>query len=328
MAFSGEKVLEGVLGGLSSKIADVATHFEALAGPLAKFVDALSPGTMQIFQLAMRDLYATIGSALLPVMQMLIEAVRKTSALLVPAVDALEPAFRSLAAGLLSFIMPAMQVLSHALKGMAPLMEAAGEALHILGDALGIVGVAFMSLKDAFGVFINGLMGGGGGGGGLKTMLDGLRDAVFKVMMVMITAAAAIAKAFGNTEFIKKFVENLKELQNPGEGGKGAALAGAGLKGLEQISKDLAVAATMAAGAGEHDKEDPMKKLTERMLKELEDVGENADDMLKWAKETYQIVTDKVTKVWREFNVSWGTIKIELMNLGNTIANAILNRGG
>jgi hypothetical protein len=249
----GHDQVEGVMGRLTAALTDISTAFERAAGPITKFVEAISPGQVQVFNLAMRDLNATIGSAFVPVMQVLTEGVRKAASLIVPAVDALAPVFRSLSEALLSFMLPAVQTISHALKGMAPLFDGIAQALHTLGDLFGVINVIMLSAKDAFADFFKAFLG-GGAGGGLKDIFAGIKDAVYRFMITLITVSATIAKIFGATGFIDHLKKNLSELAKPGEGGKGGGFANVSIKGIEQIGKDIAQAAATAAGTGQKGK--------------------------------------------------------------------------
>lgn len=293
----GKGQVEGVMGRITQSLTDIADAFEAAVGPISKFVDAISPGTMQLFQMALRDLHATIGSALLPVVNVMTDAVKKASQMLVPAVDALAPAFRSLANALTSFMMPAIQVTSHALKSMAPLLESVGDVLKTMGDVLGVMSVLLLSIKDALGQFFKSLIG--GTGGGFSDMLAKLRDGVYQLMTTLLVAAAYIAKAFGALGFIEHLQKNLRELAKPGdEGGKGAALQGASLKGFEQISKDLAVAAAQAVAGGGDDVDKKLEEWAADAVGKLDEVMKNGQTLTQVLENLWQKLSEKVdTKV-------------------------------
>ena len=267
--------VEGIMGRLTTSLTGIADAFEAAVGPLRKFVEAISPGQVQVFNLAMRDLNATIGSAFLPVMQVMTEGVRRAASLLTPAVDALAPAFRSLSEALLSFMMPAVQTTAHALKSMAPLVEGIGQALHVFGDFLGVINVIMLSLKDALGDFLKTLLG-GGNSGGFKSVFDNIISALQRFLVTLIVTSAQIAKLFGATGFIEYLQKNLRELAAPGTGGKGGA-SNVHIAGLEQISKDLAQAAATAAGGGA--KGPGFEEIAKEALKQLEDINKGLNPL-------------------------------------------------
>lgn len=279
--------VEGIMGRLTKSLTDIADAFEAAVSPLKKFVDAISPGQVQVFNLAMRDLNATIGSAFIPVMQVMTEGVRRAAAILNPAVDALAPAFRSLSEALLSFMLPAVQTTSHALKSMSPLIEGIGDALHLLGDFLGVVNVIMLSLKDALGDFFKALVG-GGAGGGLKSIFDQIKEGLQRFLVTLITVSAQIAKAFGATGFIEHLQKNLQELTKT-TGGKGG-VSGVHITGLEQISKDLAQAAATAAGGGQKGR--GIEDIANEALKQIGDIASGVTPLSKEVTTLVKTVLD------------------------------------
>lgn len=279
---AGQAIVEDVMGRLTGALTDIATRFEKLAEPVSKFVDALSPGTVQVFGLAMRDLTATIGVALLPVMQVLTDGVQRAAGVLLPAMEHLQPAFRSLTDALMSFMLPTVQIFAHKMAGIADIVQVVAEALKVLGDLFGVISVIVLSAKDAISAFVNSLIG-GGGGGGLADTLKNLKDAIYRVMIALLGAAASIAKAFGADSFVNALISNLKELTGA-KGGVGGAAQNLAFKDFEQIGKDMALAAAQASEGGGQSSKD-IRDYAKDAIANLENIAKNGTSLDKFLTE-------------------------------------------
>ena len=294
----GMDLIEGVMQKFASTLTDVSAKFEAVAAPVAKFVEALSPGTMQVFALAMRDLTATIGVAMLPIIQNLTTGLHSAANLLLPAMQAMQPIMDKLSTILVGGMLKGVQLLSHALQGLAPAGDALAAVFEVMVNAVTSAAAVMLAFKDSMGAFINSLMG-GKEGATLADTLHKLKDAMQRVVIVLLQAAAAIANSFGAGGFTTSLINNLKEMQKAQAGGTGVggALQGASMKGFEQIGKDLAIAAASAvAGGGGGAVGKSMEQFAEEAVKALEDMQKNGKTISEMFPEVTKFLKDIPTK--------------------------------
>lgn len=289
----GMDTLDSVMGKLTSTLTNVSAKFEALVTPMSRFVEALAPGEIQILNQAFRDLNATIGTAFLPVIQNLGEQIHKAAALLEPATEKLAPVFDNLSNAMGNLMLPAVQVLSHTLQGLAPILDGVSQAFVVFSDGVKLASALMLSLKDAIGDFISGLLG--GQGNALSTTLEKLKDAVYRVMTVMVQAAAVIANTFGASSFTAALIKNLQELSEGKAGGVGGAAQNIQIKGLEAFTKDLAIAAASATGGDKKKDATDFAAETVAALQKIQQDGVKIQDFVNFEK-----ITNAITKAIRE----------------------------
>lgn len=93
----GAKGVANGLGMIKGAATQVSGMFNQLAGTLRPFVEAFSPAAVEVFDAAIRDLSAVIGSAALPVFGVLTAAVKEFSSILLPAIEELRPVIQAVA---------------------------------------------------------------------------------------------------------------------------------------------------------------------------------------------------------------------------------------
>jgi hypothetical protein len=280
--------LEGALRGLIEPVGNVSTKFEELAAPISKFVEAIQPGQLRIFELAMRDLNATIGSAFLPVMENFTRGVSQAAHALVPAMEALRPVFDRLSKSLTELVVFSIEGFAEELRKSAPLLNNLADTANVLVQGWKTLVQVLRNVFDSLNK----------GSDGFKSIFQVLNTWIIKFVQSLIVAAATIANSFGRGDLIKDF---LKAVNTPkGEGGAGAGLHDVGLKGLEQISKDLAVAASYAAGGeGGGAPKDPVVDVLSGMDERLKKIIEDGTTFRQWiglgGKSIWEAMGDALT---------------------------------
>src|SRR5262245_12283769 len=83
---------------LTANLDKLMRSIQQAAGPLERFVGAFDPGTVALFDALMRDLSATIGYALKPLLDAVNESLLQLLNELAPAMAALRPIIVQLAA--------------------------------------------------------------------------------------------------------------------------------------------------------------------------------------------------------------------------------------
>jgi hypothetical protein len=91
------QALTALMGPVGEAVNVVKGSFDSLAGTLRPFVEAFSPSAVLVFDQAMRDLSAVIGSAVLPVFNVLTGVVQQVGAILLPVFQQLQPVIQEVA---------------------------------------------------------------------------------------------------------------------------------------------------------------------------------------------------------------------------------------
>jgi hypothetical protein len=94
-----------------------------LMSRIREAIDTFNPGAMIEFDLAMRDLMAVFGEALLPVVKIVTGVIRKFADTLRPILQKLEPVFAKLANTIGNFLLMNIDKFAEAIKNLIPLLE-------------------------------------------------------------------------------------------------------------------------------------------------------------------------------------------------------------
>lgn len=191
-AVKGDSAMTGLasvgqsLAGIATAASTAIAGLQALAGASAATVSALAPGTVMAFNLAMRDLTATFGVALQPVVQTATTFARMIGSTLLPIMDQLRPVFQELGqvflnvgqvvlrtfarladammpvvnafAGVIDALEPVLQVFVQiaeiAMAALMPMFAAVAGLFKLLEAPLRLVGELFQMLSPALESFI------------------------------------------------------------------------------------------------------------------------------------------------------------------------------
>lgn len=254
--------LKGVLGGIAKGFAVVSAVVAGvtaalLAVPLAvlgivhaseKYVAALNPALVERYNQELRNLNATIGYGLTPIIQYATKSVREWAGILLGSVGQLRPLIERLSAGVSGASAGAIRLLARSLELVAHYAEALIPAWEKNLESLGAIFEVTAAVVDVLNQF----------GIGLKTnagIVQLFADA-FRVMTVQLAVATTkLIGAFGGLEGILKFRKSISDAiesrKNP-KPGLIAAPQDSSVSGIEDIAKRMAERAFAAtAGAGE-----------------------------------------------------------------------------
>ncbi len=112
-------------------------QFDALLGPLAQWANALSPATVSSFDLAMRNLAATLGQAAVPVIGLLVTVVERFAGIISPAMQALAPILHELTATLSGVFLDSIRAIAEVFAGASPAIDA---VVKLFSAIAGVVG--------------------------------------------------------------------------------------------------------------------------------------------------------------------------------------------
>ena len=266
--------------GIKAATGAIMGPFQALAGAVGPFVAALNPQLMYGLNQAFRSLMATIGTALMPVVEVMISGIRRVAGILLPAMQGLAPVFDTLTRVVMTALSTAFDGLASIVEALTPAFQFVADALGIYVDSLKPLVVITKALWQTIGEFIKSFFG----GADAKDFLKGFKDAIHQVVEGLLTFTAYLAKSLGALGFIDKMVANLRDLAAP-KVGAAPAPTDVGIKGFEDIAKTMATAAFAAQG-GAGGAEDKSEK--EWLAKLAGDVG----DIAKNNKTLGEVLTD------------------------------------
>jgi hypothetical protein len=146
------------LGPIAAAAGEVAKSLVELGNAVSKFVGALNPALIDIFQQAIRNLNATIGFAFEGLIRTAITLTRTIADTLAPTLDGLKPIIDALATAFVRGLLPFVRLLADAVDLVAGLMK---EFFGILDSAV-IITAAFTEIQRALvmalGALVNLLM--------------------------------------------------------------------------------------------------------------------------------------------------------------------------
>lgn len=322
--------LGGVVGLAISGLTQIAEGIQAFIQKLVPFVQALSPSTIELFNLALQNINATIGQAFLPLFNDLIQVFRVVNKVIAPLFEALVPIVQSLADIFSSGLIKVVRVVIDTLQTFIPLLDtltnafsAVTEIVLVVVNALGgilkivaalallayhfsglagivqIINVLLQGLNgiltiinDAFNIVMIAL-------GDLAKALnfdffkDTMKDfnrGIQEVIKSLYVFAIKLAKTFGADSIADAIVKSLEKKADAT--GKTAAQS-ASIKDFESLAKEIAVKAA-GAGVGGGTALDALDyaKLTLEAAKEARD---STTSLLTDIKNELNKVVDKLT---------------------------------
>lgn len=292
---------------------------EALVNVSTQFAGLLSPTLLQVFNTALKDLQATVGVALLPVLQAAAGATREFGELLLPAMRELAPVVAEIAnimrgqlsvemqvvvavvralIPVLSAVSSIMAVTTEITKGLlsalVPIITAIGTNFSQLAGVIKIImaplQVIFAILSDvqrvasAFGTALQAVFASfnplGKVVGGVAGAMDGLRGGFQALLKAVVIVGAGLIKLFGGS-LGDQF---LKEFSTALQGGQTAS--NRGIRPAEQAQfVDIAqigkniALAASMASPGSVDKSD--SEIFKQLAKTVDDIRTGKTDVNK-----------------------------------------------
>jgi uncharacterized protein YukE len=224
--------LQAAMGGMVAGVQAAAGAFSQAASAMRPFVEAFSPSAILMFDAAMRDLSAVIGSALLPIFNVLTMALRGFASILLPVVQTLGPAIERITGVLTSMLAGGLESLDL----LAPAVESIVELFAVLMEALQPVIKLFQSISQVMMSYVSLLVN------NAAVVITLLLQAI-KPLLDIFTAATPIWKALsviiaGVTNAIKVWAQSLS-----------LACGGEFVEDFTGAMRQLARAAILAAAA-------------------------------------------------------------------------------
>ncbi len=259
--------LKGVLGTVSKTFAVATAVVGAataalLAVPLAvlgivnaseKFVGALNPSLVEQYDQELRNLNATIGFGLTPVIAYATKSVKEWAGILLPTIERLRPIVERVSAAVSGAASGLVRFLNSVLQGMAGRWEKLLPLWESMIDSVGAFFEILSAVNDVLNAFDQGFSG---ILAYVKTSADNLRQLLIGLAVVVTKLIGAFAGAEGIAKFRKSLTDAIADRKNPRRGLL-AAPQDSQITGIEDIGKQLSARAFMAtAGAGAAKKSD------------------------------------------------------------------------
>lgn len=323
-------VAKASMAALSSVVAPVAAGMAALnavliAAPAAfvgaayaisKFTDALNPGLTMQLNMAMRDLTAVVGTALNPVLQAMVPAIRDFANRLLPITRDAGQYF----SGLMQYMRPVMTAFNSMYQQiagtLAPVFKLVTDIFGILAQVAGalmetiagvlipfkvafeaiygilrpfiegfrITGDLLVNIARNFRLFMGGLEGlvkGIASALGLGDMIQWLVDGIKSIGLALkkFTNWLILAAASVAKFFgMTSFVTGMINSLKPADSTGLAAAQNPQYQSIEGLGKNMALQAAIAtAGVGE---ESEQQKLDQQMLESLQSIQKNGPNLI------------------------------------------------
>lgn len=263
------------LGMLAGAVQTAIKEFLSIPDKIRPFVQAFAPSSVLVFDQAIRDVSAVIGSALVPVMNASTEVVRAFGEALLPVMRQLEPALRQLAQETLQYLIP---MTKQVVAGLGPLLDGVlglADALRPmlplfdgLFDSWRTFNALFVATHVALIDFSTALISGWTALLGLTDGYASAGDALRQFSLGLLRVVATIAKLVGAESFLASLRRSFSE-QPRGSTVGFAAATNAKIETAPEWARQLAVQASMAAGAAGKSPEDAFRDEVSKMLKDI-----------------------------------------------------------
>jgi hypothetical protein len=233
----------GATAGLSMALTNPIASLTTLTTTTQKFVEALSPGTIAIFQQALDNLNATIGVAFEPLFQVLSDTLPLLTSALAPLMEQLRPIVEQLTVALSERLLTTVMALVGIFEALMPLIQFVMDLFTGLTPLLQGLTAVVGALIEAFVSFLSSLLG---GETGMRDFAQQFADLMRRLTVTLLTFVIQLADAFGAPRIGEAILRNLG--RPTAGGGQVAAVRNVQIQGFEAITRDLATAAAAASG--------------------------------------------------------------------------------
>jgi hypothetical protein len=273
-----------VAGGVAAALAAIPAAVAAITYAAMPFVQALSPSSVEAFNVALDGLKATIGEALLPIISYAASSLREWAGILLPTIRELKPMVDQLASAvsgfMAGFVRVAVAAFSLLLKVVAPLVTSLSGWLDLMGQVLEVVAVVITVLSTFTDVInvLRGILEGPVFGlwDALGLKMKDFQDIIGKAVVGLAALAAMVLKLAGANDTLNKFREGLAKTiaaRKAPEAGLTAAPKDAAVTGIDSIVSKMNERAFVATSGA------PTARGTDDLLEEmLKAVNMIADD--------------------------------------------------
>lgn len=259
-------------------VGDVVKAFANLPHAIGRFVSALNPSQMLVFDQAMRDLTATVGVALAPVFSMVTSVVRQFGAILLPTMQMLKPAMEQLSASIMDVADVALNAFGNYLQNWV--VPAIGLVVKLFDSLTPYMRGVFAALSG-FTTMLSRMLN----FGDMSSVFANLKTAMGELAKYALLAAANLIRLVSvsaSNDFIDGVVaalrgDGVQKKDNTGI----AAATNANIGDVSSFGRQVMQAALLATDVGSGKKKETQEDLTRKVIEELQKLKAGQDTELK-----------------------------------------------
>lgn len=181
---------------LLSSANPVVAVFNAIVGSVSRFVEAFNPAILEVMNQAFRDLNATIGYALEPVIQIATEVLREFAGAMRAGFDALRPVIATIASAIMPAFSAVIQAAGESFAALAQIIVTLLPAIQLAAKVFeGIVTIGSV-LYRIFSSLVESLFA-SFGLGELSSVTEGLHSAFVELGKAIISAVDWLLRLVG-----------------------------------------------------------------------------------------------------------------------------------
>lgn len=312
------ETIDSVLSTIGKVIEDPIGGFNALVTAISGFVAAIDPTVMEMFEAAMRDLFAVIGEALRPVMYAAVDIVRKFSDALRPVLQQLAPALRELTQQIAGYLIQLIPVFIDYLQQLMPVLKEYVEQMTKEAKNNMAMLKTYNTLKDALDAAIKPLMD---FVSGLIPGKKGVLTWQQQLARGVLALTAFIARLLGATEFLAGMQKSFKREMGDTKTSDARGLAAANnpaYKTIEALGKDAMLSSFVATAQPHTDGEITQSEFFKSVSEDLDKISK-----FSWKDMITEAIIDALRRAPKEGLTQAGR---EFRDDGIDIVNRV--RGG
>lgn len=306
------------------KIKSILEPFQKLTDLAVHFVQEIDPSLVMNLSQRFRDLNATIGVALRPIVDVARDVVKALADYLLPAMKKLEPIVREISEVVGSALVDGFNELADTLDTMMPLFKELKEfivgAIPILGDLRQLLAAIRLPLMQLVHDLLNAITG-GEGGGGVKGAMQALRKAVQDVIVTLVQFMAHMFQMIGWAKGLEALRKSLTAVRAERADSTGVATAlNPMFKAIGEMGKSIEAAMFAASDVpgGKLKGVDRSNELLEEVAKGIDRGALGQDAITDFLKGP---ATDFFNRIWVKVDVGVN----DLINAIERRANKVMD---
>lgn len=229
----------------AAKIGTLVFSVLALVNSVEHFAKALDPGAVEAMSRAMADLWATIGTAVVPIFHILTDAIRQVAGEIFPVMQQLAPIIAQLTHAFVEILIPVVRVFAAIMTALMPVFKLFADLVDLVVQLISPLLAVFEALVKSLGGIIKVIVE------TFQPVLQLLGTVIHEVIGAFLKLIVWIARTIGADDFVNALVEALSP-KDPKQGQ--TATGSAEIRTFEDLAKKFNLASINASGLGEEKK--------------------------------------------------------------------------
>lgn len=173
---------------------------------LQQFVGAFDPGAVALLGQMMRDLSATIGYALRPVLEGMVQIVGQLTSELAPVMVAMRPVIADIMGLFLTVMKPVIIGVAEALRSVVEVVRVFMPVIRVLGAVVEGVVTVFTTVTRIVGTFLAAVLG-GIMTNDLSGAVEAVRTAFGELAKMILTVTDSLLRLFGMADIANRILQ-------------------------------------------------------------------------------------------------------------------------